>query len=193
MIISMRGRPAIFSKSEHTVMWKTGINRKASALSSGYFEFDSWPDEATPILGQESKRPKNCLLSGWEGWHALAPLSITATVANRGCPWAQVCGGGQIALSSMCVAMCCDTAWAELWRSAWHFWRVPEEAHVRPHPPWVVAVVWLKQAGWWVGLDQDQISVKMCSSKLSFNCSASILWLWLHTQPLHGNSYNCSP
>lgn len=48
--------------------------------------------------------------SEWEGWHyalSLTLLSITATLANRGCLW--VCERGQIERSSKYVTLPCDS------------------------------------------------------------------------------------
>lgn len=49
---------------------------RALALSSG--------DHNSYIYGLESKRAKLAELSGWEGWHILFPLSITAALLSHG-------------------------------------------------------------------------------------------------------------
>lgn len=49
-------------------------------------------DDAIAIHDQEPKTAKLAMLSGWEGCHTLLPLSITETLANLGCMYAEVDG-----------------------------------------------------------------------------------------------------
>lgn len=66
--------------------------------------------------GRESRQQNcPCSLGGWGGIN-LSFLSMSATLANYGHLWVNVCRRGYIALSSKCVMLPCDEAWAVVWK-----------------------------------------------------------------------------
>lgn len=91
-------------KSVQAIVWRSSLN----------------PDDGTVICGQESKRAKLALLFGWEGWHTLPTLSITARIVSHGRLWSRAYG--QMRNS----AFLCDAGWA-VWKDedVWlhKYWR----------------------------------------------------------------------
>lgn len=58
-----------------------------------------------------------CFLGGINAF-VLPPLSLTLTLAKSSCLWSHVSGRGQITLSSQCITLPRDAAWAAGWKHA---------------------------------------------------------------------------
>lgn len=53
---------------------------------------------------------KLAMLSGLKEWPTIFLLSVIVTLANKRCLGTQVCGRGEIALSSQCFTLPCEAA-----------------------------------------------------------------------------------
>lgn len=65
--------------------------------------------------------------NGWEEWHTLPPMAITATQANRRPLWGHACGRGHIAPFPMSVTLLCNATWEAAWKDNVGWFHVSEE------------------------------------------------------------------
>lgn len=102
--------------------------------------------------GQQHKKKTQ-----WEGWHTLSSLLITATLNNCKHLWAHVCRRGLIETSCAHGAL-----WQQFETDAvgWSPSHILEKAHGSLHSLWLVAVIWSRKAGCWLGIGKTTLGRK---------------------------------
>lgn len=117
-------------------MYRVEINFKCSPPFSQRSQ--AWIQMMMPQPSMAGSLREHNWLSGWEGWHSVSPLSITATLVNHGHPWGHACSSGCIVFSAEWVTLPC------VWKDKVGWFHMSQRKHVE------VAVIWYERSNWCV-------------------------------------------